>query len=113
MIGEKSAIRKYQTSLPVELSKRYGGSGPYTQAQVEVTIEDLGLSNKHIKYAYLMFCDQQSLDNNVYTDQAIKKMKSIITTAFGGGIVGGSGDSIFGASGGDGGFGDGGGGGGE
>lgn len=114
MIGEGSAIRKYQKKLPVELSKRYGGSGSYTQAQVDITVKELGLSSKHIKFAYLMFCEQKEWDANFFSSDIIEKMNSAITAAVGGGIVAGPIEGIFGSTGGDGGgFGDGGGGGGE
>ncbi len=61
MFGEKSAIRKFWKKLTPELSKRYGGRGPYTQAQVDTTIDSLRLNKKYIQYAYLMFCEEEVL----------------------------------------------------
>ena len=100
MFGKKSAIRKYQKLLAPELLQRYGGA-PYTPTQVEVTVKDLKLSKKYIKFAYLIFCNSKQLNKNVLDLHEKDKMLKIISTAVGGGIIGAAADSF--AGGGDGG----------
>ena len=112
MIGKGSAIRMYQRKLSPELSKRYGGPDSYTPAQVERTIDDLGLSRKYIRYAYLMYCEQEMLDREIFSQESIERMNATIAAAAGRGIVAAPIDSLFSSSSNDGiGFGDGGGGG--
>ena len=108
MFGVKPAIRRYRNKLGPELSKRYG-SGPYTRAQVEVAAKDLKLSQKHIQYAYLLFCEKITLDPQIYSGENIDKMQGVITAAFSGGVVAAPIDALLGGS--DGGGGGGGGGG--
>ena len=98
MIGQSSAIRKYQKKLPTELSKRYGGSGPYTQAQVEKTIDDLGLNRRYIRYAYLMYCERENMDREIFTDDVVEKMNGAIAAAVSGGIVAAPMDALLGTT---------------
>lgn len=112
LIGEKSAIRKYKLRLPSELSRRYG-SGPYTEAQVKSAVADLRLSSRHIQYAYLMYCQEEVLEQYGLVGEKVQSMLSSIaavgTSGFAASIV----DPIFSPSDGDGGGGFDGGGGGE
>jgi hypothetical protein len=87
MFGKKSAIRKYKRKLPPELSKRYGGIGPYSQLQVERTVKDLKLSFCHISYAYLMYCDLKKLPESLYKNEPLDVMLKVITTATSGGFM--------------------------
>ncbi len=60
----EKAVKAYIRKLPPELKSRYGGSGngPYTSAQVERTITDLGLSTEHIDYALLLFVEGEAAE---------------------------------------------------
>ena len=112
MFSEKSVIRKYRRKLTPELSKRYGGGGPYTQAQVDTTVRDLRLNNRCVQYAYLMFCEQDVLGQEDVSELDLNRMHETIAVAIGGGITAAPIDTLFGGADGDGGgFGDGGGGG--
>ena len=114
MLGESATIRKFRKKLTPELSKRYGGSGPYTQAQVETTVRELRLNDRYIRYAYLMFCEHEVLEQEQVSESTILKMEDVVAAAVGGGIAAMPIDAIFGSGDGDGGgFGDGGGGGGD
>ncbi|AOT08727.1 DUF6559 family protein [Pseudoalteromonas luteoviolacea] len=109
MVGKKSAIRKYQSKLRPELSQRYGGSHLYTQAQVDIIIKELGLSERYIQYAYLMYCDINLINNARFQNESVESMNQTIAAAIGGGLIATSIDSIFfGGDSGDGGFGGGG-----
>ncbi len=113
MLGEKSAIRKYRAKLPEELSRRYGGKGPYTEAQVSKTVSDLRLSDRYIQYAYLMYCHDEVLEQYGLAGEKLQDMLGVIASVGGGGIVAGAIEPIFGGGDGGDGFGgfDGGGGG--
>ncbi|MEJ2680754.1 MAG: hypothetical protein P8176_03635 [Gammaproteobacteria bacterium] len=87
MLGERLAIRKYLRKLPPALSKRYGGSGPYTPNQVAKTVDDLKLNERYIRYAYLMYCERSRLDRDTFTDDAVDVMLNTIALAAGGGIL--------------------------
>ena len=114
MLGESATIRKYRKKLTPELSKRYGFNGPYTQAQVDTTVRELRLNDRYIRYAYLMFCEQEVLEQEQVSESAILKMQDVVAATVGGGIAAWPIDAMFGDGGGDGGgFGDGGGGGGD
>ena len=106
MIGEKSAIRRYRRKLSPELQSRYG-SGPYTQAQVDRTVAELRLSKRHIRYAYLMHCEEQVLDSEGVSGIALEKMRESLAATAGAGIASTPIDVLFGGTDGDGGgFGD-------
>ena len=108
MLGKNTTIRKFRRKLIPELSKRYGGKGPYTRAQVETTIRKLRLNDRYIRYAYLMFCEQEVLEQEQVSDSAILKMQDTVAAAVGGGIAAMPVDAIFGGGDGSGGeFGDG------
>jgi len=113
MFGKNSAIRKYKYKLRPALAKRYGGSPVYTQAQVDKTIEELGFNKRHIQYAYLMYCDENTFTSNTSSNENREDMSNTIAAATTFGFIG----SIFYSSGssddGGGGFSDGGSGGGE
>lgn len=112
MFSEKSVIRKYRRKLTPELSKRYGGSAPYTQAQIDTTLRDLRLNTRYVQYAYLMFCEQEVLERENISESVLDRMHETIVAAIGGGIAAVPIDALFGGADGDGGgFGDGGGGG--
>ncbi len=111
MFGKNSAIRKYQKKLPSELTKRYGGKGPYSEGQVNTTVAELGLSKRHIQYAFLLYCEQRVLVERGLDESVISNMLAVVATASAGGIFAVSSDAMFGSGDGDGG-GDGGGGGG-
>jgi len=64
MFGKNSIIRKYKYKLRPALAKRYGGSATYTKAQIDKTVDELGFNNRHIQYAYLMYCDVSTLNND-------------------------------------------------
>ena len=114
MFGKNSTIRKYKYKLRPALAKRYGGSATYTKAQVDKTVDELGFSNRHIQYAYLMYCDVHTFNTNTSPNESTETMQSTITAATGAGIFGSFFGSMLygGGSGGSGGS-DGGSGGGE
>ena len=77
----KKAIQEYVLKLPDELKRRYGGSGngPYTQAQVEKTVADLGLSADHVEYALAMFCESSALMDALARDHhAAKRVLQVL-----------------------------------
>jgi hypothetical protein len=88
MFGKNSAIRKYKYKLRPALAKRYGGSAKYTKGQVDKTIEHLRLSNKHIQYAYLMYCDEETFNTHKSSTESTGSMSDTITTATGFGFLG-------------------------
>lgn len=81
MIGKKSAIRKYKKKLAPELSRRYGGNGPYTEAQVKTAVNDLGLKHRFIHFAYLMYCSQAELARQGIDDASANDMHATIEKA--------------------------------
>lgn len=81
MFGKKAAIRKYIKKLPDELSRRYGGSGPYTRAQVEKTVHDLRLSKRHLPYAYLLFCNEKMLEELGIDASGAERMANTVRDA--------------------------------
>jgi hypothetical protein len=111
--GKKRAIKKYLKNLPTALRQRYGASEKYTDGQVHTTIEHLGLSQRYIEFAYLMFCGEQALIEQGKEQLYIDKLSAFLAQgSFGGGAGGDSwhhdgSDGMFDG----GGFGDGGGGG--
>ena len=63
------------------------------------------LSERYIRYAFLMYCDRQNLDRETFNDEMIEKMQGTIAAAVGGGIAAAPIHAIFGsADGGGGGF---------
>ena len=60
MFGKKAAIRRYQQTLPRELSKRYGVLPQWTPHQVRATILELGLNRAYIDYAIYEFCGEKA-----------------------------------------------------
>ena len=74
MFGEKHAIRKYHSKLPEELSRRYGGRGPYTEGQVTTTVKELGLSDRFVQYAYVMYCHEEVLDQYGLAGEKLQTM---------------------------------------
>lgn len=88
MFGKKSAIRKYLKVLPDELARRYGGSGPYTPAQVERTVLERNLSTRHIHYAWLLFCEREVLYREGIEDSTADKMLQFADNASSTGIKG-------------------------
>ena len=115
MARKEAAIKKYRLLLPEELSKRYGGAGPYTEAQVTRTVNDLGLNKNFIQYAFLMYCEQEVLAAQGIDEEVTSSMLKVIEkVADGGSFVSAPFDALCGGSDGDGGgFCDGGGGGGD
>ncbi len=115
MFGKKSAIRKYLKVLPDELARRYGGSAPWTRAQVATTVRDRNLSERHIQYAYLLFCQREVLYDEGVDDSAADKMlefagdasstglKGLMFGAFVDGHIGDGGGTGFDGGGGSGG----------
>ena len=87
MFGKKKAIKKYVKKLPGELSHRYG-SGPYTQAQVKKTVEDLGFSREYIQFAYLLFCEREVLSEEGVSDKEVEEMREVSSKAAGAGVAG-------------------------
>lgn len=61
MFGKKRAIRKYLVELYPALVQRYGKRHPYALKHVEATVTELGLSRRHIRYAYLLCCDRNEV----------------------------------------------------
>lgn len=103
MFGKKSAIRKYQNKLPAELSKRYGGNGPYTPEQVKATVDDMGLNHRFIHFAYLMYCSQAAIAGQGIDASAADEMRAEIDQASSGGLLSAPLDGIAGGGDGDGG----------
>ncbi|MEX2489021.1 MAG: DUF6559 family protein [Pseudomonadales bacterium] len=101
MFGKKSAIKKYQRKLPEELSKRYGGNGPYTPEQVKATVDDMGLNHRFIHFAYLMYCSQAAMAGQGIDASAADEMQAEIDQASTGGLLSAPLDGM--AGGGDGG----------
>jgi hypothetical protein len=62
--------------LPEALSSRYGGSPPYTPAQVKRTVSDLGLNEHYDEYACLLFCDEK--EPAVFTEEKIAEMREVV-----------------------------------
>lgn len=114
MSRRDAAIQKYHRLLPDALASRYGGSPPYTPAQVGRALSDLGLNENYAEYACLLFCDEKALEPAVFTEEKIADMREVVALALGKGAslgpvagffavaVGGAFDSDCG-SGGDGG----------
>jgi len=109
MFGRKSAIRKYRQKLPAELSKRYGGTGPYTPEQVRATVDDIGLNHRFIHYAYLMYCSQAAIAGQGIDASAADEMQTEIDQLSSGGLLTSPLDVIAGTDADGGGPGDGGG----
>ena len=86
MASETAAIKQYINKLPEELSSRYG-TAPYTQGQVDRTVNDLRLSDKFIRYAYLIYCEQKVLQDQHVTPAEIQKMQELLAVTAAGGIV--------------------------
>lgn len=86
MFGKRSAIKSYLRHLTPELEQRYGNKGPYTQKQVGILIKDLGLSHRHIHYAYLIYCDRETvmMQNDISQSQAYSMHEYIDAVASGG-----------------------------
>ena len=82
--------------MPDALSKRYGGSGPYTPAQVEKTIADLRLDRRYLYYAYLMYCEREKLDLTIFTDENVDNMNIAISAVAGSLLVAAPGNDVFG-----------------
>ncbi|WP_366492143.1 DUF6559 family protein [Alcanivorax sp.] len=76
-----SVIQKYQQLLPDALPNRYGGSLPYSPAQVCRTVSDLGLNEHYAEYACLLFCDEKALDPAVFTEEKLSEMREIMASA--------------------------------
>jgi len=115
MAAQDSAIKSYLNKLPGELSKRYGGSGPYTEGQLKTTIEELRLNDRYIRYAFLMFCSEEVVaSQGVDSDAVVQMTNEISKVSESGGIAAAPLGALFGSGEGDAGgfgFGDGGGGG--
>lgn len=56
---KKRALRKYIFTLPKALGERYHCGPYYSEKQIETTIDQLNLSKRYIKYAFVMFCRPQ------------------------------------------------------
>jgi len=112
MLTDKSRILKCLRSLGPQLSQRYGGKRPYTKAQVDSTFDAEKYNKKYIRYAYLVYCDAQTIEREEIPSQEIEKLSSIVGVAASSGAAASFPiDSFFGFSdSGGGSFGDGGGG---
>jgi hypothetical protein len=58
--SRRRALKRYARQLPTALRTRYGAAPEYTPAQVLATVESLGLSKKHILFAYACFLSESS-----------------------------------------------------
>lgn len=56
---EERAIKKFMTTMSIELKARYGGPDQYSYAQVSATIKELKLSDKYADFAYFAYCDPE------------------------------------------------------
>ena len=101
MAGLSSIIRKYHKKLAPELRRRYGGGGPWTQAQVDTTVRELKLNDRYIRYAYLMYCEREVLAREQLPESGIGKMQDTIAAAVGGGLATAPLDVVFGGVDGD------------
>jgi len=70
---EARAIKKFMTTLSVELKDRYGGSDKYSYPQVNTTINELELSNKYADLAYFVYCDaEESKQHGFYIKETTR-----------------------------------------
>lgn len=96
MIGKEAAIKRYRKKLPAELAKRYGGKPPYTEAQVSKTVQDLRLNQRFIRYAFLMYCEQEVLAGQGVDESTIAIMLAEIEQVSGGSVIAVPIDAVFG-----------------
>ena len=80
MKRDRYAVRQFYRKLTPELSRRYGRA-PYSPLQVERTVRELKLSERHLMYAQLMFCKPSSLNLSGYTQSQLEIMKRVIVKA--------------------------------
>ena len=57
----RRAVARYRNNLGPALQRRYGVLSSYTPQQVRRTIQDSGLSQRFVEYAYLLHCGEQYL----------------------------------------------------
>lgn len=101
MAGRSAVIRKYHRKLAPELGRRYGGSGPWTLAQVDATVRELKLNDRFIRYAYLMYCEREVLAREQLPESDIARMHDTVAAAVGGGLAVAPLDVVFGGVDGD------------
>ena len=75
MLGKEAALKIYRKKLAKLLSQRYGASPTYTEGQVRTTIEEEQINTRYIKYAFLMYCEQEVLASNGETEDSIAQMQ--------------------------------------
>ncbi len=63
-LRKRAAIRRYLKRLPRKLFQDYGHLGPYTQGQVESSLQRHRVSSspEFLPYALAIFCDPESLE---------------------------------------------------
>jgi uncharacterized membrane protein YgcG len=88
MFGKKAIVRKYKYKLAPALAKRYGRSATYTKGQVDTTVDVLGLNKKHIRYAYLMYCDAAIYNANIAPNESIETMRDTVNSVATTGVFG-------------------------
>ena len=101
---EKRAFNGYMDRLCPEMRKRYGGSPPYTEAQVWAAIGKLGLGERFAEFAIVVLC--RTKDGNPFHSKELIKLRSYRNIGSEGGACGSCGagwSGCEGSSGGDGG----------
>jgi len=77
---KKKAIKAYVQTLPLALSKRYGGSGPWNEAQIKATVIDSRLSSKYIQYALYLYSGEAAHTELGIDETKIGAIKKFITS---------------------------------
>ena len=85
-LAQRRAIKRYLTVLPRRLIADYGHAGPYTPAQVEMTIQRYRISEaQFISYALAIFCDRAvlaQLPHEVWTTSDFDALRSEVAGAY-------------------------------
>jgi hypothetical protein len=53
---KRAALRSYRTTLRAKLRELYGPARDYSPGRVERAVEESGVNQVHIAYAYAMYC---------------------------------------------------------
>lgn len=80
-----------------EMRKRYGGSPPYTEAQVWAAIDELGLGPKYSEFAIAVLCRIES--ENPFHSKELVKLRGYRRIGSEGGVCGGCGANWTGGEG--------------
>jgi len=73
--------------LVPEMSSRYGGSPPYTEAQVWITIDELRRNERYAEFAIAVLCKTD--EENPFDSKELIKLRSYRRVGSGGGTCGG------------------------